>query len=75
MAGSMLGAMFLIWFLILHSPRTIQAFCSHNPNAPIEWSSAFIALRMYSGSWICARHAQQYHEPSHDRQGQKRVRR
>ncbi|MGA2643184.1 MAG: hypothetical protein ABSF15_00625 [Candidatus Sulfotelmatobacter sp.] len=57
-AGLMLGTMFLIWFLILHSPRVVIAFHSHNPNAPNECSSAFIALGMCGGSWICAWHAQ-----------------
>jgi uncharacterized membrane protein YphA (DoxX/SURF4 family) len=58
-SGFMLGLMFLLWFLLLHSPRVVAAFRSHNPNAPDEWSSAFIALAMCGGSWICAWHAQQ----------------
>jgi hypothetical protein len=36
----------------------VIAFHSHNPNAPNECSSAFIALGMCGGSWICAWHAQ-----------------
>jgi uncharacterized membrane protein YphA (DoxX/SURF4 family) len=55
----LLGTMFLLWFLLLHSPRVVSAFRSHNPNAPNEWSSAFIALGMCGGSWICAWHARQ----------------
>jgi len=58
-AGFLLGTMFLLWFLLLHSPRVVAAFRSHNPNAPNEWSSAFIALGMCGGSWICAWHARQ----------------
>ena len=58
-AAALLGTMFLLWFLILHSPRVVMAFRSHDPNAPDEWSSAFIALGMCGGSWICAWHAQQ----------------
>ena len=55
----MLGTMFLIWFLILHSPRVVIAFRSHNPNIQNECSSALIALGMCGGCWICAWHAQQ----------------
>lgn len=57
--GFMLGTMFLIWFLILHSPRVVMAFRSHNPNIQNECSSAFIALGMCGGCWICAWHARQ----------------
>lgn len=53
-AGFMLGLMFFLWFLLLHSPRVVAAFRSHDPNLPDEWSSAFIALAMCGGSWICA---------------------
>ena len=58
-AAFLLGTMFALWFLILHSPRVVIALRSHDPNAPNEWSSAFIALGMCGGCWICARHAQQ----------------
>jgi len=51
-AGMLLGTMFLLWFLLLHSPRIMTYPRSHNPN---EWSSAFIALGLCGGSWICAR--------------------
>lgn len=57
-AAALLGAMFLLWFLLLHSPRVVIAVRSHDPNAPDEWSSALIALALCGGSWICARHAQ-----------------
>ena len=50
-AGTLLGTMFLLWFLFLHAPRVMSFPRSHNPN---EWSSAFIALGMCGGSWICA---------------------
>jgi uncharacterized membrane protein len=53
--ASMLGLMFLLWFLLLHVPRVLGmagiAGAPHNPN---EWSSAIIALAMCGGSWICA---------------------
>jgi hypothetical protein len=55
----LLGLMFLLWFLLLHSPRVVSAFRSHDPNAQNEWSSALIALGICGGSWICAWHAQQ----------------
>jgi hypothetical protein len=58
-AGFLLGTMFALWFLILHSPRVVIAFRTHDPNAPNEWSSAFIALGMCGGSWICAWRARQ----------------
>jgi uncharacterized membrane protein len=54
-----LGIMFLLWFLLLHSPRVVTAFRSHDPNASNEWSSAFIALGMCGGCWIVARYAHQ----------------
>jgi hypothetical protein len=47
-----LGIMFLLWFLFLHAPRVVI-----HPRAPAEWSSAFIALGMCGGSWICAWHS------------------
>jgi hypothetical protein len=58
-AAFLLGTMFALWVLILHSPRVVIAFRSHDPNAQNEWSSAFIALAMCGGCWICARYAQQ----------------
>ncbi|MGO9123917.1 MAG: hypothetical protein ACLP6G_03430 [Terriglobales bacterium] len=58
-AAFMLGTMFALWFLILHSPRSVSASLSHDPNVQNEWSSAFIALAMWGGCWIIAWHAQQ----------------
>jgi len=60
----MLGLMFLLWFLLLHSPRVIAAFRSHDPSLWYESSSAFIALAMCGGSWICAWYAYQRRRPS-----------
>jgi uncharacterized membrane protein YphA (DoxX/SURF4 family) len=57
-AAALLGTMFLLWFLVLHSPRVVIAVRSHDPNTPDEWSSAFIALGLCGGSWICAWRAQ-----------------
>jgi uncharacterized membrane protein len=59
-AGTVLGIMFLLWFLILHAPRVMSAPHSHNPN---EWSSAFITLGLCGGSWICAWYAQARQRP------------
>ncbi len=53
-AGFWLGMMFLLWFLLLHGPRVVSYPRSHSP---AEWSSAFIALGMCGGCWICAWHA------------------
>lgn len=50
--GFLLGVMFLLWFVLLHSPRVAA-----DPHNPDEWSSAFIALAMCGGSWIVATHA------------------
>jgi uncharacterized membrane protein len=58
-ASFCLGLMFLLWFLVLHSPRVVAAVRSHDPNSPDEWSSAFIALGIGGGCWICAWHARQ----------------
>lgn len=51
-AGFLLGVMFLLWVILLHSPRVAADL--HNLD---EWSSAFIALGMCGGSWIIASHA------------------
>ena len=51
-AGFLLGVMFLLWVVLLHSPRVAADL--HNAD---EWSSAFIALGMCGGSWIIATHA------------------
>ena len=51
LVATMLGLMFLLWFLVLHAPRVMSFPRSHNPN---EWSSAFIALGVCGASWILA---------------------
>src|SRR5271167_3001239 len=58
MGAFMLGVMFALWFLILHSPRSVAASLSHNPTGRNEWASAFVALAICGGSWIVASHAQ-----------------
>lgn len=52
LAATLLGTMFLLWFLLVHAPRVMGAQRIHNPN---EWSSMFIALGMCGASWIIAR--------------------
>jgi hypothetical protein len=54
LAGFLLGVMFLLFVVLLHSRRVAADL--HNPD---EWSSALIALAMCGGSWIVAKYAQQ----------------
>jgi hypothetical protein len=51
LAGFLLGVMFLLWVVLLHTPRVVADL--HNAD---EWSSAFIALGMCGGSWIVTSH-------------------
>lgn len=57
LAGFMLGVMFGLWFVLLHAPRVLGILPVPGkiaPRDPNEWSSAFIALAICGGSWICA---------------------
>jgi uncharacterized membrane protein YphA (DoxX/SURF4 family) len=47
--ATLLGIMFFIWVLIVHTPRVVIA--SHNAN---EWTSLLVALAMCGGSWAVA---------------------
>jgi hypothetical protein len=52
-AGALLGTMFLLWFVLLHMPRSLGLSVASGPGAPRnpnEWSSAFIALAMCGAS-------------------------
>jgi hypothetical protein len=49
LAATLLGAMYLLWFVTLHLPRCFAA--PHNGD---EWTSAFVALAMGGGSWLMA---------------------
>jgi uncharacterized membrane protein len=51
-AGTLLGIMFMLWFLFLHVPRILSS--SAHARDPNEWSSTFIALAMCGSAWICA---------------------
>jgi hypothetical protein len=63
-AGTWFGIMFLLWFVLLHSPRVVNSFRIHDPNLPDEWSSAFIAVAMCAGGWLVACRAHQRHQAS-----------
>jgi uncharacterized membrane protein YphA (DoxX/SURF4 family) len=47
LAASLLGAMFVIWVVILHTPRALAASPSRG-----EWTSLTIALAMSGGAWL-----------------------
>ena len=49
LAAALLGSMFFLWVLILHLPRVAAA--PHNGD---EWTSAFVALAMAGGAFMCA---------------------
>ena len=49
LAASLLGLMFLLWFVLLHVPNV--ATMLHNAN---QWNSAFVALAMCGGAWVLA---------------------
>jgi uncharacterized membrane protein len=49
LGASLLGLMFLLWFVVLHAPRVLAS--PHNGD---EWSSAFVALAMSGGAFIVA---------------------
>lgn len=49
LAAALLGLMFLLWVIVLHSARV--AAVPHNGN---EWTSAFVALAFSGGSFVLA---------------------
>ncbi|MGC2109564.1 MAG: hypothetical protein WA655_08605 [Candidatus Korobacteraceae bacterium] len=49
LGSTLLGAMFLLWVLLLHAPRVVLA--PHDGN---EWASAFVALAMSGGAFLMA---------------------
>src|SRR5437660_6348331 len=48
-AATMLGVMFFLFVLLLHTPRIIGS-----PSSGNEWTSGFVALAMCGGAWILA---------------------
>ncbi len=49
LAATLLGLMFLLWVIVLHTPRVVAAV--HNGN---EWTSAMVALAFSGGSFALA---------------------
>jgi hypothetical protein len=51
-----IGMMFAIWVVALHLPRVLGLYgIPGAPNSPAEWSSLFIAIALWGGSWSLAR--------------------
>lgn len=51
-----IGLMFGIWVLTLHLPRVLGLYgIPGAPRDPNEWSSLFIAVALWGGSWAVAR--------------------
>lgn len=50
LGATLVGAMFGLWVLIVHSPRVVAA-----PANRREWTSLCVALAMCGGAWIVAR--------------------
>lgn len=47
--------MFAIWVLTLHLPRVLGLYgIAGAPRNPNEWSSLFIAIALWGGSWALA---------------------
>jgi uncharacterized membrane protein len=50
-----LGLMFAIWVFTLHLPRVLFGlYGGKGPHNPDEWSSLFIAIALWGGSWALA---------------------
>ncbi|MGH7836568.1 MAG: hypothetical protein ACREQC_01940, partial [Candidatus Binataceae bacterium] len=56
-----IGLMFAIWVFTLHLPRVLGFYGGGGPKSPDEWSSLFIAVALWGGSWALAR---RYARPS-----------
>jgi len=51
-----IGLMFAIWVVTLHLPRVLGFYgVPGAPTDPDEWSSLFIAIALWGGSWALAR--------------------
>jgi uncharacterized membrane protein len=51
-----IGLMFGIWVVTLHLPRVLGLYAiTGAPHDPNEWSSLFIAIALWGGSWALAR--------------------
>ncbi|HXB55487.1 MAG TPA: hypothetical protein VN461_11925 [Vicinamibacteria bacterium] len=49
LSASLLGLMFLLWFVLLHAPRVAEGLRNGN-----EWNSALVALALGGGAWLLA---------------------
>lgn len=50
-----IGLMFAIWVFTLHLPRVLfGVYGGAGPHSPDEWSSLFIAIALWGGSWAIA---------------------
>jgi putative oxidoreductase len=50
-----IGLMFAIWVFTLHLPRVLGLYgIPGAPRSPAEWSSLFIAIALWGGSWALA---------------------
>jgi hypothetical protein len=57
--GAGIGLMFAIWVFTLHMPRTLFGlYGGAGPHSPDEWSSLFIAIALWGGSWTLASNEQ-----------------
>jgi uncharacterized membrane protein YphA (DoxX/SURF4 family) len=52
LGAGLLGLMFFLWIILVHSPRVIAS-----PHDGKEWTSAFVALAMCGGAWVVAARA------------------
>jgi uncharacterized membrane protein YphA (DoxX/SURF4 family) len=52
LGAGLLGLMFFLWVILVHSPRVIAS-----PHDGKEWTSAFVALAMCGGAWVVAARA------------------
>ena len=54
--ASCVGLMFAIWVFTLHLPRVLGLYgIPGAPHNPAEWSSLFIAIALWGGSWALAK--------------------
>jgi hypothetical protein len=54
-SAAAIGLMFAIWVFTLHVPRTLGLYGVPGATAdPNEWSSLFIAVALWGGSWALA---------------------
>jgi uncharacterized membrane protein len=58
-SAASIGLMLALWVLTLHLPRVLFGlYGGHGPRNPDEWSSLFIAIALWGGSWALASNVQ-----------------